>query len=94
MSKNGREIRDEDMSAADRKIKMTLIALERNAKVADSNRKRYGGKFIAVFEQEVIGDDPDLNSLRQKIGGKSIDPEVFIVYIPTDEKMFLQICQI
>ena len=94
MNKNGREIRDEDMSAADRKIKMTLTAFERNAKVADSNRKHYGGKFIAVSKQEVIGDDPDLDSLLQKIGDKSIDPEVFIGYISTDEEMSLKICQI
>ena len=94
MNKNGREIRDEDMSAADRKTKRTLIAFERNAKVADSNRKRYGGKFIAVSKQEVIGDDPNLDSLLQKIGDKSIDPEVFIGYISKDKEMFLNMCPI
>lgn len=85
----GREISDKDMSASDVEIKRTLIAFEENAMVADSDRGHYGGKFVAVWKREVIGDDPDLDSLLQKIDGKAIEPEIYIGYIPEKEEIFL-----
>ena len=85
----GREIFDKDMSAYDEEIKRTLIAFEENAKVAGSDRGHYGGKFIAVCKREVIGIDPDLDSLFQKIDGKAMDPETYIGYIPKKKEIFL-----
>ena len=85
----GREVSDKDMSASDEEIKRTLIAFEENAKVADSNREQYRGKFVGVCKREVIGDDTDFDSLLQKIGGHDMDPETYIGYIPKKNEIFL-----
>lgn len=85
----GREISDKDMSASDKEIKRTLIAFEENVKVADSDRGHHRGKFIAVYKREVIGIDPDLDSLLQKIGDKAIEHETYIGYIPKKNEIFL-----
>ncbi|MCK4731368.1 MAG: hypothetical protein KAT65_02820 [Methanophagales archaeon] len=90
----GREIFDKDMSTSDEEIKRTLIAFEENAKVADSAREHYGGEFVAVYKQEIVGNNRNLERLLQEIDGHAIEHETYIGYIPKKEEIFLQICQI
>jgi hypothetical protein len=85
----GREIFDKDMNASDKEILRILKVFEENAKVADSNREQYRGKFIAVWGHKVIGADPDFNSLLRELDGKGKDPETYIGYIQKREEIFL-----
>jgi hypothetical protein len=70
-------------------ISRILKVFEENAKVADSNREQYRGKFIAVWGRKVIGADPDFNSLLRELDGKAKDPETYIGYIQKREEIFL-----
>lgn len=72
-----------------------LIAFTQNGQhflsQLDSLTEEYGGKFIAVFQKEIVVSAADqvelFAGLKKKYG--SIPPDIYIAYVPNEQEIMI-----